>query len=66
MTLGLSYAAVVDAATPLVAESGQPVAWKYLNEGWESCFPDDPSRIRQHAEWMTARRRAVTYGLTRD
>ncbi|MHA6758816.1 NUDIX domain-containing protein [Streptacidiphilus sp. PAMC 29251] len=56
VTLGLSYAAVVDAATPLVAESGQPVAWKDLNEDWESCFPHDPSRIRQHAAWLTARR----------
>jgi hypothetical protein len=55
VTLGLSYAAVVDAAAPLVAETGQPVAWKRLNEGWESYFPDDPSRICQHAVWMAHR-----------
>ncbi|MFB6959390.1 NUDIX domain-containing protein [Streptomyces sp. NPDC056309] len=55
VTLGLSYAAVIDAATPLVAEAGQPVAWMRLDEGWESYFPDDPSRIRQHVEWMAHR-----------
>ncbi|MFE7213294.1 NUDIX domain-containing protein [Streptomyces sp. NPDC057611] len=55
VTLGLSYAAVIDAATPLVAEAGQPVAWMPLDEGWESYFPDDPSRIRQHAAWMAHR-----------
>ncbi|MFD7624205.1 NUDIX domain-containing protein [Streptomyces sp. NPDC059802] len=52
VTLGLSYAAVVDVATPLVAEAGQPAAWMRLDEGWESCFPDDVVRIRQHADWM--------------
>jgi 8-oxo-dGTP diphosphatase len=55
VVLGLSYAAVVDAATPFVAETGQPVAWKRLDEGWECFFPDDPSRIRQHAVWMADR-----------
>ncbi|WP_431953053.1 NUDIX domain-containing protein [Actinacidiphila sp. bgisy167] len=55
VTLGLSYAAVVDAGTPFVAEDGQPVAWTRLDEGWESCFPDDPSRIRQHAAWLAGR-----------
>jgi 8-oxo-dGTP diphosphatase len=52
VTLGLSYAAVVDAAIPFVAEDGQPVAWMRLDEGWESCFPDDVFRIRQHATWQ--------------
>ncbi|MDH6580688.1 NUDIX domain-containing protein [Kitasatospora sp. MAP5-34] len=55
VTLGLSYAAILDAATSLVAEAGQPVAWMRLDEGWESCFPDDLSRIRQHAAWMVDR-----------
>lgn len=52
VTLGLSYAAVVDVATPFVAEAGQPVAWMRLDEGWESYFPDGVVRIRQHAAWM--------------
>jgi 8-oxo-dGTP pyrophosphatase MutT (NUDIX family)/SAM-dependent methyltransferase len=51
-TLGLSYAAIVDPAAPLVAEPGQPVAWMNLDHQWESCFSDDPSRIRQHAQWL--------------
>jgi 8-oxo-dGTP diphosphatase len=51
-TLGLSYAAIVDPAAPLVAEPGQPVAWMNLDHQWESCFPDDPPRIRQHAQWL--------------
>ncbi|GGX94325.1 NUDIX domain-containing protein [Streptomyces fructofermentans] len=55
LTLGLSYAAVVDVASPLVAEDGQPAAWKPLDEGWESCFPDDPLRIRQYAAWLAER-----------
>ncbi|MFE1312442.1 NUDIX domain-containing protein [Streptomyces sp. NPDC058755] len=51
-TLGLSFVAVVGGATPLVAESGQPAAWKSLNEDWASYFPEDASRIRQHARWL--------------
>jgi 8-oxo-dGTP diphosphatase len=51
-TLGLSYAAIVDIGTPLVAEPGQPVAWTNLAHEWESYFPDDPIRIRQHAQWL--------------
>ncbi|MEV8562908.1 NUDIX domain-containing protein [Streptomyces sp. NPDC051917] len=55
VTLGLSYAAVVDAAASFVPEAGQPVAWKKLDEDWESCFPDDLSRIRLHAAWLADR-----------
>ncbi|WP_433446471.1 NUDIX domain-containing protein [Streptomyces sp. CA-142005] len=55
VTLGLSYAAVVDAMASFVPEAGQPVAWKRLDEGWESCFPDDLSRIRLHAAWLADR-----------
>ncbi|MCY0954761.1 NUDIX domain-containing protein [Streptomyces sp. H27-S2] len=55
VTLGLSYAAIVDVAAPFVAEAGQPVAWKRLDEDWESYFPDDLSRMRQHAAWLADR-----------
>ncbi len=48
----LSYSAIADPAAPLMAEPGQPAAWKKLNQSWESCFPDDLSRIRQHAQWL--------------
>ncbi|MFI8243609.1 NUDIX domain-containing protein [Streptomyces sp. NPDC085866] len=51
-TLGLSFVAVVDAAAPLVAESGQPAAWTSLNEEWASYFPEDASRIRRYARWL--------------
>lgn len=52
VTLGLSFVAIVDAATPLVAESGQPAAWTSLDKDWASYFPEDASRVRQHARWM--------------
>ncbi|MGW1029022.1 NUDIX domain-containing protein [Streptomyces sp. NPDC002577] len=52
VTLGLSYAAVVDAAAPFVPEAEQPVIWKRLDEDWESYFPDDLFRIRQCAAWL--------------
>jgi 8-oxo-dGTP diphosphatase len=51
-TLGLSFVAIVDAATPLASESGQPAAWTSLNEDWASYFPEDTSRIHQHAQWL--------------
>jgi 8-oxo-dGTP diphosphatase len=51
-TLGLSYCAIADPAAPLVSEPGQPVAWINLDYEWESCFSDDPPRIRQHAQWL--------------
>ena len=51
-TLGLSYAAIVDVSTPLVEESGQPLAWTRLDLDWDSFFHDDPSRIRWHARWL--------------
>ncbi|MEU0195782.1 NUDIX domain-containing protein [Streptomyces afghaniensis] len=43
---------IADAAKPLVAESGQPAAWTSLDEDWASCFPEDSSRVRQHARWL--------------
>jgi 8-oxo-dGTP diphosphatase len=49
VTLGLSYAVIVDGAVPLVAERGQPLAWTRLEHDWESCFPDDPPRLRAYA-----------------
>ncbi|MFD3679143.1 NUDIX domain-containing protein [Streptomyces sp. NPDC058613] len=51
-TLGLSFVAIVSAGTPLVTESGQPAAWTSLNEDWASYFPEDASRVRQHAQWL--------------
>lgn len=51
-TLGLSFVAIVDAATPLVTETGQPAAWTSLAEDWAGCFPADASRVRQHARWL--------------
>ncbi|MBP2363494.1 MULTISPECIES: NUDIX hydrolase [Streptomyces] len=53
-TLGLSYAAVVDPATPLGGEQGQPAAWFRLDEDWQSVFPDDRHRIRAHARRLAA------------
>ncbi|MFD9223527.1 NUDIX domain-containing protein [Streptomyces sp. NPDC060064] len=52
VTLGLSYVAVADTTSPLIVENGQPATWMSLADGWESCFPDDPSRMRQHARWL--------------
>ncbi|MBF9073164.1 NUDIX hydrolase [Streptacidiphilus fuscans] len=48
-TLSLSYAAIGDPEQPLIAEDGQPAAWMRLDQGWDSCFPDDVLRIRQYA-----------------
>lgn len=45
VTLGWSYAAVIAAATPLVAEARQPVAWMPLDEDWESYFPVGRRRV---------------------
>lgn len=53
-TLGLSYAAIGDITAPLTAEQGQPAAWVPLDRDWESYFPDDPARIRQHAHWLAS------------
>jgi 8-oxo-dGTP diphosphatase len=55
VTLGLSYAAIVDSALPLAEEDEQPAAWTPLDETWETYFPDDISRIRQHATWLRSR-----------
>ena len=52
VTLGLSYAACVDAWTRLVPEKEQPVAWTRLDCDGEVIFPDDPERIRGHARWL--------------
>jgi 8-oxo-dGTP diphosphatase len=50
LTLGLSYAAIADPALPLIAEPGQPVEWKSLNQPWASSFPHDIERIRNYVE----------------
>jgi 8-oxo-dGTP diphosphatase len=49
-SLGLSYAAIGDRTAPLTPEPDQPAAWVPLAHHWESCFPDDPPRIRRHAQ----------------
>lgn len=54
-TLGLSYAAVVDATTRLNPESGQPAAWTSLERDWQTFFAADPGRIRWHAGWLADR-----------
>ncbi|MEV4561200.1 NUDIX domain-containing protein [Kitasatospora sp. NPDC049285] len=51
-TLSLSYAAIGDPEQPLTAEDGQPAAWLRLDQGWDSCFPDDVLRIRQYVELL--------------
>ncbi|MER5405652.1 NUDIX domain-containing protein [Streptomyces sp. NPDC002769] len=51
-TLGLSFVAIVDAATPLVTERGQPATWTSLDEAWAGYFPVDASRVRRHARWL--------------
>jgi 8-oxo-dGTP diphosphatase len=56
-TLGLSYVAIADSGLPLRPEHGQPAAWTSLEDPWESYFPEDPSRIRQHARWPAAEAR---------
>ncbi|WP_370115708.1 NUDIX domain-containing protein [Streptacidiphilus sp. MAP12-33] len=55
VTLGLSYAALADTSTPLAPEDGQPAAWLPLDQPWDSCFPDDRSRMRHHAAWLARR-----------
>ncbi|MEY9849505.1 NUDIX hydrolase [Streptacidiphilus sp. MAP5-3] len=52
VTLSLSYAAIADPGLPLVAEAGQPAVWVRLDQGWDSCFPDDVLRIRQYVEFL--------------
>jgi 8-oxo-dGTP diphosphatase len=65
-TLGLSYAAIADPGAPLVAEPGQPAAWTSLDHSWESCFPDDRSRIRRHAQWLAGLRTSERPIRSRD
>lgn len=49
-TLGLSFVAITNAATPLAPENGQPAAWTPLGEDWSSCFPGDAALVREHAQ----------------
>ena len=41
LTLGLSYAALVDSSLRLVGKSHQPVAWIPLDHDWEGAFPEE-------------------------
>jgi 8-oxo-dGTP diphosphatase len=50
--LSLSYAAIGDPEQPLIAEDGQPAAWMRLDQGWDSCFPDDVLRIRRYVKLL--------------
>jgi 8-oxo-dGTP diphosphatase len=52
VSLSLSYAAIGDPEQPLTAEDGQPATWMPLDQGWDSCFPDDVLRIRQYVELL--------------
>lgn len=52
VSLSLSYAAIGDPEQPLVPEDGQPAAWKRLDRGWESCFPDDVLRMREYVRLL--------------
>jgi 8-oxo-dGTP diphosphatase len=52
VTLSLSYAAIGDPEQPLIAEAGQPATWMRLDQGWDSCFPDDVLRIRQYVKLL--------------
>lgn len=51
-SLSLSYAAIGDPRQPLIAEDGQPATWMRLDQGWDSCFPDDVLRIRQYVKLL--------------
>ncbi|MEU7068315.1 NUDIX domain-containing protein [Streptomyces sp. NPDC046161] len=55
-TLGLSYAAVIGREEPLGGEGGQPPRWFALAEEWESAFPADRERIRDHVQRLAAGR----------
>ena len=52
VSLSLSYAAIGDPEQPLIAEDGQPAAWMRLDQGWDSCFPDDVLRIRRYVQLL--------------
>ena len=56
VTLSMSYAAIGDPGQPLVPEPGQPALWRRLDEGWDSCFPDDVLRVRQYVEILRSGR----------
>jgi hypothetical protein len=43
---------IVDIATPLLSERGQPATWWRLDEKWEGYFPEDRDRMRWHAQWI--------------
>jgi 8-oxo-dGTP diphosphatase len=53
-TLGLSYAAVLDASLAPTGESRQPAAWTPLPSDWEGSFPGDRPRIRDFAGHLKA------------
>lgn len=48
-TLSLSYVCLVDLASPLSPEAGQPAQWHPLDTDWSTWFPGDAERIRRYA-----------------
>jgi 8-oxo-dGTP diphosphatase len=52
-TLSVSYAAITDRGESLAGELGQPVAWRSLDQDWESYFPQDRARILRYAQTLT-------------
>ena len=55
VTLGMSYATIVDPGRTLRGEPGQPAAWMVLDGGWRSSFADDRERIRTYVAWLADR-----------
>ncbi len=50
---GISYAVVVDPATPLTPEPGRPARWWPLDEVWPSVYDHDRARLRQYSRAWT-------------
>lgn len=53
-SLGFSYVASIDRKLPLAGEEGQPAAWIPLEQDWETVFPEDRDRIREHVRWSAS------------
>lgn len=52
VSLSLSYAAIGDPELPLTPEPGQPALWMWLDESWDSWFPEDVLRIREYVQLL--------------
>jgi 8-oxo-dGTP diphosphatase len=60
-TLALSFSAITGDVN-VVGEVGQPAVWTSLTAGWVGYFPEDVSRVREHARWL----RGAGYGRDRS